>query len=321
MAVFRIDKTRDYTVMANHHLRNKALSLKAKGLLSLMLSLPEDWDYTTKGLSMICKDGVDSNTTATATAGDADLTASVSVTGQGGDALGSLTYQWEYHVISATPLGKTAITNPNADWRSLRSNDSATATASTYSIPTSNSPNVYLYVPYDKNGTTDMKMKLVSGDSLWAEYESVTVEIRCEVKNTENEEYVTGYSSPVTVTLNAPTFDLTVSGTDSEGNTTPPLRVKEGRSVTLYVTEQAGCTYQWYRSSSDSGSLTTLPNNVTTNAASLEITTGYHLASLPYYACKITHTASGITWETARVYVGMESADGTALTPDASSEE
>ena len=60
MAVFRIDKTRDYTVMANHHLRNKALSLKAKGLLSLMLSLPEDWDYTTKGLSMICKDGVDS---------------------------------------------------------------------------------------------------------------------------------------------------------------------------------------------------------------------------------------------------------------------
>ena len=49
MAVFRIEKTRDYTVMANHHLRNTALSLKAKGLLSLMLSLPEDWDYTTKG--------------------------------------------------------------------------------------------------------------------------------------------------------------------------------------------------------------------------------------------------------------------------------
>ena len=59
MAVFRIDKTKDYTVMANHHLRNKALSLKAKGLLSLMLSLPDDWDYTTKGLATICKDGVD----------------------------------------------------------------------------------------------------------------------------------------------------------------------------------------------------------------------------------------------------------------------
>ena len=60
MAVFRIEKTRDYTVMANHHLRNTKLSLKAKGLLSLMLSLPEDCDYTTKGLAKICKDGVDS---------------------------------------------------------------------------------------------------------------------------------------------------------------------------------------------------------------------------------------------------------------------
>ena len=60
MAVFRMEKTRDYTVMSNHHLRDKSLSLKAKGLLSLMLSLPEEWDYTTKGLARICKDGVDS---------------------------------------------------------------------------------------------------------------------------------------------------------------------------------------------------------------------------------------------------------------------
>ena len=60
MAVFRVEKTKNYTVMANHHLRDKSLSLKAKGLLSLMLSLPEDWDYTTKGLAKICRDGVDS---------------------------------------------------------------------------------------------------------------------------------------------------------------------------------------------------------------------------------------------------------------------
>jgi len=60
LAVFRVEKTKDYTVMANHHLRNTQLSLKAKGLLSLMLSLPENWDYTTKGLSCICKDGIDS---------------------------------------------------------------------------------------------------------------------------------------------------------------------------------------------------------------------------------------------------------------------
>lgn len=60
MAVFRIEKTRDYTVMSNYHLRDMSLALKAKGLLSLMLSLPENWDYTMKGLARICKDGIDS---------------------------------------------------------------------------------------------------------------------------------------------------------------------------------------------------------------------------------------------------------------------
>ena len=60
MAVFRIEKTKDYTVMSNYHLKDRELSCKACGLLSKMLSLPEDWDYTTRGLATICKDGVDS---------------------------------------------------------------------------------------------------------------------------------------------------------------------------------------------------------------------------------------------------------------------
>ena len=64
MAVFRIEKNRDYTVMSNHHLRNRSLSLKAKGLLSMMLSLPEEWNYTTRGLASICKEGTDSIGTA-----------------------------------------------------------------------------------------------------------------------------------------------------------------------------------------------------------------------------------------------------------------
>ncbi len=59
MAVFRVEKTKRFTVMSNHHLNNPNLSLKAKGLLSLMLSLPEDWDYTSKGLAQICREGVD----------------------------------------------------------------------------------------------------------------------------------------------------------------------------------------------------------------------------------------------------------------------
>ena len=59
MAVFRVERTHNYTVMSNHHLRDKGLSLKAKGLLSQMLSLPEDWDYTLAGLAKINAEGRD----------------------------------------------------------------------------------------------------------------------------------------------------------------------------------------------------------------------------------------------------------------------
>ena len=59
MTVFRVEKNTNYTVMSNEHLRNKDLSLKAKGLLSQMLSLPEEWDYSLEGLSCINKEGVD----------------------------------------------------------------------------------------------------------------------------------------------------------------------------------------------------------------------------------------------------------------------
>ena len=59
MAVYRVERTRDYTVMSNHHLRDTSLSLKAKGLLSLMLSLPDDWNFNMRGLSSICKEGLE----------------------------------------------------------------------------------------------------------------------------------------------------------------------------------------------------------------------------------------------------------------------
>lgn len=57
MPSFRVNKTKNYTVMSNYHLKDKRLSLKAKGLLSLMLSLPENWDYSVKGLVSLCKEG------------------------------------------------------------------------------------------------------------------------------------------------------------------------------------------------------------------------------------------------------------------------
>lgn len=73
MSVFRVEKSKNYTVMSNHHLRNKELSLKSKGLLSLMLSLPDEWDYTLKGLSMICKEGIDAIRVSTEATFDAYL--------------------------------------------------------------------------------------------------------------------------------------------------------------------------------------------------------------------------------------------------------
>lgn len=60
MAVIRVEKTKDYTVMSNSHLKNKEMSLKAKGLLSLMLSLPDEWDYTIEGLTTLSADGKES---------------------------------------------------------------------------------------------------------------------------------------------------------------------------------------------------------------------------------------------------------------------
>ena len=56
MSVFRVEKNSNYTIMSNYHLRDQNLSLKAKGLLSYMLSLPEDWDYSLSGLCAICKE-------------------------------------------------------------------------------------------------------------------------------------------------------------------------------------------------------------------------------------------------------------------------
>ena len=64
MAVFRVARINDYTVMSNFHLRDKRLSLKAKGLLSQMLSLPENWDYTLTGLCYINKESKDAIRTA-----------------------------------------------------------------------------------------------------------------------------------------------------------------------------------------------------------------------------------------------------------------
>ena len=73
MAVYRVNKNRSYTVMANYHLRDKKLSLKAVGLLSKMLSFNDGWQFSTKGLSMICKEGPDAVLAALRELEDADV--------------------------------------------------------------------------------------------------------------------------------------------------------------------------------------------------------------------------------------------------------
>ena len=56
--IFRVERTKNFTVMSNHHFKNKNLTLKAKGLLSLMLSLPDDWNYNMQGLATLSRDGI-----------------------------------------------------------------------------------------------------------------------------------------------------------------------------------------------------------------------------------------------------------------------
>ena len=96
MAVFRVERIKDYTVMSNHHLRNKNLSLKAKGLLSQMLSLPDDWDYTLKGLAAINKESVDAIRTAIWELEDAGYVVRTRIRDERGCLRGCDYYVYEY---------------------------------------------------------------------------------------------------------------------------------------------------------------------------------------------------------------------------------
>ena len=115
MSVFRIEKNGNYTVMSNYHLRDKSLPLKAKGLLSVMLSLPEDWDYTLKGLATLSADGLDTARSAV----NALEQAGYITRRQTSDAKGRFACN-EYHVYeyppSASPLSGNPITgNPSTE--------------------------------------------------------------------------------------------------------------------------------------------------------------------------------------------------------------
>ena len=117
MAVFRVERNSGYTVMSNHHLRNKELTLKAKGLLSQMLSLPEDWDYTLAGLSHINRESIDAIRTAVWELEKAGYI----LRRQGRDEKGKMTaieytiYEQPQPVLENPIPGKPMLENPTAD--------------------------------------------------------------------------------------------------------------------------------------------------------------------------------------------------------------
>lgn len=101
MAVMRIHKTANYTVMSNHHFKEKELSLKAKGLLSLMLSLPDDWNYSIAGLVKLSKDGKDSIMSALGELEDFRYLERIRTTDKKGRFSGI-----EYHIYEEPQAGK-----------------------------------------------------------------------------------------------------------------------------------------------------------------------------------------------------------------------
>ena len=116
MAVFRVERTQNYTVMSNYHLRDKGLSLKAKGLLSLMLSLPDDWDYTLSGLARISLEGKDAIRAAVVELEKAGYVTRSRVRNEKGHLLGTEYVIREQPVFSAEPaLEEPASENPTLE--------------------------------------------------------------------------------------------------------------------------------------------------------------------------------------------------------------
>lgn len=105
MAVIRVNKSRDYTVMSNAHFKEREMTLKAKGLLSLMLSLPDEWDYSIAGLAALSKDGKDSVMNALSELEDFGYLKRVKLTNEKGQFAG-----YEYNVFESPRTE-----NPNED--------------------------------------------------------------------------------------------------------------------------------------------------------------------------------------------------------------
>ena len=115
MPIFRVEKTQDYTTMANYHLKDRTLSLKAKGLLSLMLSLPDYWDYSLAGLASICRDGKDCIRN---TVNELEAHCYIKKNGRVRNELGQLC-ETEYTIYEKPMLENPTLDNPTQDTPTL----------------------------------------------------------------------------------------------------------------------------------------------------------------------------------------------------------
>lgn len=118
MAVFRVEKTKDYTVMSNYHLKDKTITLKAKGLLSQMLSLPESWNYTLEGLAQLNKEKIDAIRAAVKeleTAGYIERSRERDSKGRLGDTIYTIFEQPKPPTLENPTLGNPTLENPTLD--------------------------------------------------------------------------------------------------------------------------------------------------------------------------------------------------------------
>jgi hypothetical protein len=106
MSVIRVNKTKNYTVMSNEHLKDKRLSLKAKGLLSVMLSLPDTWDYSISGLVAICKE---SETAVKSTLNELKSRGYLTVTKKMPNETGSGRIEYVYDIFEKAHMGKQEV--------------------------------------------------------------------------------------------------------------------------------------------------------------------------------------------------------------------
>ena len=148
MAVFRVERTNNYTVMGNHHLRDKNLSLKAKGLLSLMLSLPETWDYTLSGLARISLEGKDAIRAAVVELEKAGYIQRSQTTDKAGKFSGNEYIIREYPVSQESLLDEPLPENPTTG-------KPATASTQTESTP----PVFPTQINKEENKITDLSSK------------------------------------------------------------------------------------------------------------------------------------------------------------------